>query len=217
MQDFVQNRTTMVDNQVRTCDVTNSELIDALLSVPREAFVGIDKQSFAYIDEDIALGNGRFLMEPAPFAKLVQACAVKTDDLVLDIGCATGYSSAVFSQLASMVIGVEQDEDLAEKAELTLNELDYDNVAIVKGTLNEGFAKEAPYDVIFIGGAIDEVPNALFAQLKEGGRLVAVEGIGNSANAKLYTRKGDDVSARKIFNCAIKLLPGFTKEVEFSL
>lgn len=217
MQDFVQNRTTMVDNQVRTCDVTNIELLDALLSVPREAFVGANKQDFAYIDEDIALGNGRFLMEPAPFAKLVQACSVKPDDLVLDIGCATGYSSAVFSQLASMVIGVEQDEDLAEKAEITLNELDYDNVAIVKGTLNEGFAKEAPYDVIFIGGAIDEVPSALFAQLKEGGRLVAVEGIGNSATAKLYTRMGDDVSGRKIFNCAIKLLPGFTKEVEFSL
>lgn len=217
MQDFVQNRTTMVDNQVRTCDVTNIDLLEALLSVPREAFVGADKQDFAYIDEDIALGNGRFLMEPAPFAKLVQACAIKSDDLVLDIGCATGYSTAVLSQLASMVIGVEQDDDLAEKAEATLNELDYDNVAIINGTLNVGYAKEAPYDVIFIGGAIDEVPTAFFDQLKDGGRLVAVEGVGNSAVAKLYTRSGYNVSGRKIFNCSIKLLPGFTKELEFAL
>lgn len=217
MLDFDQYRTTMVDNQVRTSDVTNLDLIDALLSVPREAFVGAAKQDIAYIDEDISLGNGRFLMEPAPFAKLVQACAVKPDDLVLDIGCASGYSTAVFSQLASMVIGVEQDEDLAAQAEATLSDLDYDNAAIVNGTLNEGFAKEAPYDVIFIGGAIGEVPSALFAQLKEGGRLIAVEGVGNAATAMLYTRFGQDVSGRKIFNCAVKLLPGFTKEVEFSL
>lgn len=217
MQDYVQNRTTMVDNQVRTCDVTNIELLEALLNVSREAFVGEDKKDFAYIDEDIAVGNGRYLMEPAPFAKLVQACAVKSDDLVLDIGCATGYSSAVFSQLASMVIGLEQDDELASIAAKNLNDLDYDNVAIVNGVLNEGFAKEAPYDVIFIGGAIDEVPDTLFAQLKQGGRLVAVEGVGNAAIAKLYTRSGNDVSGRELFNCAVKLLPGFTKEVEFSL
>ncbi|MFK7903453.1 MAG: protein-L-isoaspartate O-methyltransferase [Nitratireductor sp.] len=217
MQDFNALRTNMVDNQIRTNDVTNIALLDALLEVPRESFANDVPQELTYLDEDIALGNGRFLMEPAPFAKLVQACSIKPTDLILDVACANGYSTAVFSKLGSLVIGLEEDEDLAANAEKTLDALDYDNTAIVKGDLVNGFAKEGPYDVIFIGGAVGQVPQTLFDQLNEGGRLVAVEGNGNAAVAKLYIKTGSDVSGRSIFNCAIKPLAGFYKSPEFAL
>lgn len=215
MQDFTTARINMVDCQVRTCDVTNHELLDAMMTVPREKFVPEGRENLAYIDEDVKVAPGRFLMEPAPFAKLAQAAVIGPDDVVLDVGCATGYSSAVLSRFASLVIALEEDEALADKAAKTLDALDYDNVAVVKGRLNEGYAAEGPYDVIFVGGAVDEVPQALFDQLRDDGKLIVVEGEGNAAVARLYIRNGSDISGRNLFNCAITPLPGFQRAPEF--
>lgn len=217
MHDFENYRVKMVDNQIRPSDVTDPDLLSAMLQVPREAFVPEKLSEIAYIDEDLDLGNGRYLMEPAPFAKLVQACSVGADDIVLDIGCASGYSTAVLSHLASLVIGLEPSETLAQSARNSLSELDYDNTAIIQGKLEDGHKKEAPYDIIFVGGAIEEIPDTLFDQLKEGGRLVAVKGYGNAGQAMLYTKTDGNISARAIFNSAIMPLPGFTKTHEFSL
>ncbi len=215
MQDFTATRINMVDCQIRTCDVTNHALLDAMMEVPREKFVPAGRASLAYIDEDVAVGNGRYLMEPAPFAKLAQAAVIGPEDVVLDVGCATGYSSAVFSRFASLVIALEEDADLAANAARTLDELDYDNVAVVQGPLNEGYPAEAPYDVVFIGGAVDAIPQVLFDQLRDDGKLIAVEGHGNAAVARLYIRNGNDISGRKLFNCAVMPLPGFQKKEEF--
>jgi len=220
---FDELRVRMVDNQLRTTDVTDRELLSAFLDVPREAFVPADKRPLAYIDEDVAVlpasapGGPRYLMEPSPLAKLIQLASIGADDVVLDVGCATGYSSAVISRIASSVIAVESDQELADKATETLSRLGYDNAVVMQGTLEEGFAPEAPYDVIFLGGAIDFVPQALFDQLKDGGRLVVVEGHGLSGFATLYVKDGEFVSGRKGFNLSVKELPGFRKEPEFSL
>jgi protein-L-isoaspartate(D-aspartate) O-methyltransferase len=215
MQDYAKARLNMVDCQIRTNDVTNHDLLNAFMEVPREKFVPAERAELAYIDEDVAVGQGRFLMEPAPFAKLAQAVGIGPDDVVLDVGCATGYSSAVLSRFASLVIALEENEDLADQAARTLDELDYDNVAVVKSRLNEGYPGEGPYDVIFIGGAVEIIPETLFDQVKDDGKLIVVEGHGNAANARLYIRNGDDISGRKLFNCAIKPLPGFEKTAEF--
>ncbi len=217
MLDLNKTRQNMVDCQIRTSDVTNHALLNALLEVPREEFAPDCIPELAYIDEDIALGNGRFMMEPAPFAKLAQAVGVRSDDIVLDVGCGTGYSSAVLSRFASVVIALEQDRDLAQIAVKTLDALDYDNVAVVEGPLADGYASEGPYDVIFINGAVGQIPQKLFAQLKEGGKLIGVEGSGNAAVARLYLRRGEDISGRTLFNCAVKMLPGFEKKAEFVL
>ena len=217
MLDFKTARQNMVDCQVRTNDVTNHELLDALSTVPRERFVAQDKAELAYIDEDISVGSGRYLMEPAPLAKLIQAASVSQDDVVLDIGCGSGYSTAVLSRLASLVIAVEEDAGLAALAASTLSDLDYDNTIVVKGALSEGYPSEGPYDVIFLGGAVDEIPAGLFSQLRDGGKLLAVEGHGNAGVARLYMRNGDDVSGRSLFNCAIQPLPGFEKKPQFVL
>ncbi|BCH33103.1 protein-L-isoaspartate O-methyltransferase [Mesorhizobium sp. L-8-10] len=219
--DFSEQRAKMVDGQLRTTDVTNAALLDAMGSVPREAFVDQKHQVLAYIDEDLEVAPAtdergpRYLMEPSPFAKLVQLADVRPGDVVLDIGCGTGYSAAVLSRLASSVIALESDSALAERAGSTLAALGFDNVAVVQGPLAEGFAGEAPYDVIIVEGAVGEIPSVLFGQLKEGGRLVAVEGTGNAGVARIYPKDNGIVTGRRGFNAAVKPLPGFEKAPAF--
>ncbi len=209
----------MVDGQVRTTDVTNAPLIEAMLTVPREAFVSTGQRDIAYIDEDIRIGGangaGRYLMEPSPFAKLLQLAEIDASDSALDVGCGTGYASAVLSRLAKSVVALESDPALAESASSTLSTLGYDNVTVVQGPLAQGQAAKAPYNVIFVGGSVEEVPAALLDQLAEGGRLVAVEGQGNSGVARLFFKAGGVVTGRRAFNAAIKPLPGFERVEAF--
>ncbi|KAB2692359.1 protein-L-isoaspartate O-methyltransferase family protein [Brucella pseudogrignonensis] len=217
--DFQDLRTKMVDNQIRTTDVTDLRVIDAFLTVPREVFAPANRQVLAYIDEDQLLeGEGtapRYLMEPSPFAKLIQLAKVNKNDVVLDIGCGTGYSSAILSELAGSVIGLESDSSLSAIAAARLQELSHDNVVIVSGDLKAGYPSEAPYDVIFIEGAVDFVPEVLFNQLKEGGRLIAVEGRGNAGVARIYVKENGVASGRSVFNTAVRPLPGFERVEQF--
>jgi protein-L-isoaspartate(D-aspartate) O-methyltransferase len=219
--DFSQQRVKMVDGQVRTTDVTDQRLLAALLEIPREEFVEPKDRPLAYVDVDLRLSAGdegagaRYLMRASPFAKLVQAAKVTPSDFVLDVGCATGYSSAVLSRLAGSVVGLEADAGLAERASDTLSRLGFDNVAVVTGPFSEGYAAEAPYDVIFVGGAVETPVDGLFPQLRPGGRLVVVEGLGNAGRAKLYLNADDTVSGRSLFNAAIRPLPGFQPAYTF--
>ena len=213
--DYAKLRTNMVDNQLRTTDVTDHAVLDAMGEVPREAFVPAALRPLAYIDEDIRLPGGRYVIEPSPFAKLVQLAGVRAGDFILDVGCATGYSAAVLSRLASSVIALEEDEALAATATETLSDHGFDNVAVVTGPLTAGYAAEGPYDLIMVEGAVETVPQALIDQMRDGGRMVVVEGHGNAAAAWLYVRDGDVVSRRRGFNCAVKSLPGFSREAEF--
>ncbi len=214
-------RLKMVDGQLRTTDVNRAEVVDAFLAVPREEFVPPHMAALAYIDEDVEVapardGNpARFLMEPAAFGKLILLADLRPGDFVLDVGCATGYSAAVLSRLAGSVVALESDAALAGTASETLARLGFDNIAVVEGPLNQGYAAEAPYDVIFVGGAVDEIPEALFAQLREGGRLVAVVGQGNSGIAQIFLNTGGTVSGRRAFNAAVRPLPGFQREPSF--
>ena len=221
MMNFEAARIKMVENQIRTTDVTAHPVISAFLSVPREAFLPADMKALAYIDEDIlvrpagAETPARYMMEPSPLAKLVQLLEVTKDDVVLVVGAGEGYSSAILSLLAGSVVAVESNEELAESASANLLELGYDNAAVVTGPLEAGYASEAPYDVIFVNGAVEYVPEGLLEQLHEGGRLVCVEGFGNAARAKTYRREGSLFSELSSFNAAIKPLPGFTRAKEF--
>ncbi|MBN9550778.1 MAG: protein-L-isoaspartate O-methyltransferase [Alphaproteobacteria bacterium] len=215
--DFSERRVKMVDGQVRTTDVTSAPLIEAMLTVPREAFVGAGQQDLAYIDEDIRISDGvngggaRYLMEPSPLAKLLQLAEIDAGDSVLDVGCGTGYSAALLSRLARSVVALESDPALAEAAKSTLADLGCQNVTVVTGPLAQGQAAKAPYNVIFIGGSVEEVPQALLDQLAEEGRLVVVEGQGNSGVARLFFKAGGVVTGRRAFNAAIKPLPGFER------
>ncbi len=212
MIDFAQARRTMVDGQVRVNDVTDPAVIAAMLEIPRETFVPDARAGLAYIDEDLCVQDAaggkaaRYLMEPMVLAKLLQALALSADSKVLDIGCATGYSSAVLSRIAGVVVALEEDPALAATAGKLLKA---SNAEVVSGKAIAGWSAKAPYDAILLGGAVAEVPRALTEQLKEGGRLAAVIRNGSVAKATLYIRTGGNVSARRLFDAAIPPLPGF--------
>jgi protein-L-isoaspartate(D-aspartate) O-methyltransferase len=212
MIDFAQARRTMVDGQVRVNDVTDAAIISAMLQVPREKFVPEARASLAYIDEDLCVQEAagglpaRYLMEPMVLARLLQALELSPDSKVLDVGCATGYSSAVLGHIAGSVIALEENAALAASAKKLVRA---GNVEVVSGRASAGWTAAAPYDAILIGGAVEEVPGALTAQLRDGGKLAAVIRTNGSPKAMLYVRTGDHFSARRLFDAAIPALPGF--------
>ena len=223
MESFASRRTKMVDGQLRTQNVTDHSVLAVMGEVPREHFVPPEAQPLAYIDDDILVkpaadGHAaRYLMEPAPFARLVQLARPLDTDIVLDVGCGSGYSAAVLARLADSVVGLESDAELAERASAALVELGIDNAAVVNGPLPDGYPSEGPYDVIFLDGSVERIPEALFDQLKDGGRLVAAVGSGWSAPVTLYTRSGDEVAGRAAFNADLRPLPGFREPARFAL
>ena len=217
MSDYADARARMVDSQLRTEDVTDYGILAAMAEVPRERFVAAPLKPLAYIDEDLvakeAAGGApaRYLMEPAPLARLLQAAEIATTDTVLDVGSATGYSAAVLARLARSVVALDSDGGLSAAASATLGDLGVANVAVVTGPLEDGYRAAAPYDVIVLEGAVEFVPDGLFAQLAEGGRLVGVVGYGRAASATVYTKTDGDVGGRKVFNAHVQPLPGFQK------
>lgn len=213
MIDFAAARRMMVDGQVRTSDVTDLRIITAMMELPRERFVPETSSDLAYLDLDASVAAGgepaRRLLKPMVLAKMVQAAAVKPDDHILDVGCATGYSSALLGRLARSVIALEEDAELARRADENLKAIGSGNVAVVAGPLTQGCQLKSPYDVIFLNGATEVVPHALCRQLKNGGRLVAVVGSAPTGRAMIYRSVEDDISGWPIFDAAAPLLPGF--------
>ena len=217
MTDLAVARRYMVDCQIRTNKVTDEAVIEALADIPREAFLDKRLATVAYIDEDLPIGGGRHLMEPMVFARIVQALAVRQGDVALDVGCGTGYSSAVLSRLATTVVALESDPGLAAQATRSLADLGIDNVVVVETALADGYPSQAPYDVILLGGAAPAVPDALSAQLAEGGRLCGViDGGAGVGKATLLTRQNGAASGRELFDANIPPLPAFEPEAGFA-
>jgi protein-L-isoaspartate(D-aspartate) O-methyltransferase len=219
--DFATARRQMIDGQVRTSGVFDQELMAALLEVPRERFVPESKAVLAYLDRDVSVvepGAGkpaRYLLKPMVFARLVQAAEIRSRDHVLDVGCASGYSTAVLARLARSVVGLEEDSEVAEWARRNLAALGVGNATIECGPLNKGAFGEGPYDVIFLNGATEIIPEALCSQLKDGGRLVCVFGPPPASKAMLYLCEHGDLSGRPVFDASAPLLPGFVKPPAF--
>ena len=218
MTDFATLRRHMVDGQVRPADVTDIRILTAMLAIPRERFVPAKAQALAYLDQDLGLeaagAAARRLMKPMVLSKLIQALGIESTDRVLIVGAATGYSAAIIARMAAEVVALEQDAGLAEIAKSAL--ADDRNAQVVTGTLADGYAAAAPYDAILVEGAVEELPEAFCAQLKEGGLLACVQGTSPASSAMLYCRSGDELGGRRIFDAAASLLPGFAKPRVFA-
>jgi len=210
MVDFDRARAVMVDNQVRTCNVTERRLLAVLLSVPRERFVPESRRELAYIDEAIPLTEAsapRYLAAPAPFAKLVQLADIQETERVLDIGAGTGYSTAVLAGLAREVVGVEPDADLAVKARDNLQSLGIENASVVEAGLDAPIKGQGHFDVVILEGAVRNVPESAFSALRDGGRLIALVQEGLTGTAHVFVKVGKDIASRAEFNTSIPPLP----------
>ena len=213
--DFAEARLNMVENQIRTNRVTDPAIIDAMGALPREAFLPKQLEGIAYVDEDIALGGGRHLMEPMVLARLLQAAEVRPGDVVLDVGCGPGYSAAVLARMGATVVALESDAGLAAKANDAIGELGIDAVAVVEGPLAGGWHQQAPYDVILFDGAVGDVPAAICDQLADGGRIVAVIADSGVGVGTLITRVRGTLSRRPVFDAATPILSEFMPEPAF--
>ena len=207
MIDYKTRRKIMVDTQIRPSDVTKFPIIDAFLSVPREKFVPDGKREAAYIGENFQIGQSRIMLEPRTLAKLLDALDIHKDELVLDIGSGLGYSSAIISLMAEVVIAIEDDSSLVSEAEEILSEIGVDNVVVQIGKLEDGAPEHGPYDVIILQGGVGEIPGSILNQLKNGGRIGAIfieEGLGT---AKVGFKLNEKITWRYSFNAAAPILP----------
>jgi protein-L-isoaspartate(D-aspartate) O-methyltransferase len=217
MTDFIARRRMMVDNQVRPSDVTKFPIIEAMLSVERENFVPQSLREAAYLGENLTLAQGRVLLEPRTLAKMLDALDITGNELVLDLGCGMGYSSAVIARMAEAVIAVEEDEALAREAETLLAEAGAVNAVVEQGPIAAGAPQHGPYDVITIEGAVETVPQAILDQLKEGGRMVAIFAEGKLGTVRIGHKINGQMSWRFSFNAGAPVLAGFEKEEAFCL
>jgi len=217
MSHFDTRRTMMVDTQVRPSDVTKFPIIHAMQAVPREVYVPDDKREAAYLGDNLDLVPGRVILEPRTFAKMLDALDIGPEEMVLDLGCGLGYSAAVLAQLADTVVAVEEDEAMAGEAETTLAREGVMNAVVLTGPLAEGAAKHGPYDVIIVEGGIEVLPEAIEAQLKDGGRIAVLVMDGALGTVKIGQRVGDRLVWRWGFNAAAPVLKGFEKEAAFAL
>jgi protein-L-isoaspartate(D-aspartate) O-methyltransferase len=214
MLDFSQARANMIEGQLRPNRVSDPALLAAVAELPRESFLPAPLKGIAYVDDDIPLGNGRYLIEPMVLCRLLQNAAIRPGDKVLDVGCATGYSSALLARLAAQVIALESDDALAALARQHLAAVA--NIRLVSGPLERGWAAEAPYDVILVGGTVAQVPAELTDQLVEGGRLLTViaNGVGGGT-ARLLQKTAGVISSRPLFDAGTPSLPGFARRASF--
>jgi len=215
MTDFSARRTMMVDTQVRPSDVTKFPIIDAMLSVKREDYVPSAKREAAYMGENLNLGDGRVLLEPRTLAKMLDVLDVNRDELVLDIGAAYGYSSAVIAHMAVAVVALEEDAGMAREAEEGLMSAGIDNVIVHTGPLNEGAADHGPYDVIVVQGGVSHLPGAITAQLKDGGRVACIFMDGALGEVRVGYKLDGRMNWRRSFNAGAPVLAGFEKHDAF--
>jgi protein-L-isoaspartate(D-aspartate) O-methyltransferase len=216
MIDFESARRAMVDCQVRPSDVTRLPIIEAMLWAPRERFAPRAHRPVAYADAQIPLAPRRVLLDPRTFAKMLDAADIAPGDLVLDVGSGWGYSAAVLSRLAAAVVALEELPEAVAAAPDLLAALQVDNVIVEKGPLAEGAPASGPYDVILVEGGVERTPEALTDQLKDGGRLLAIEVSGPIGRCTVWTRTGDALSARRVFDAMAPVLPGFDVAPSFT-
>ena len=216
MSDYAARRRMMVDTQIRPSDVTKFPIIEAFSSIKREYFVPTESRDTAYVGEHIQIGNHRVILDSRTLAKMLDAVDVTDSELVLDVGSGYGYSAAIIAHLAEAVVALESEDKPFNEMQNALIDHGIDNVIVEQGPLFCGAASHAPYDVIFIQGGVELIPNEILTQLKEGGRIVAIFMQGSLGSVKIGYKLKNDVSWRFAFNAGAPILDGYKKEMTFT-
>lgn len=218
MTDFALARRNMVDGQLRPNRVTNAQLLAAIGELPRERFLPDGLRPVAYADDDVPLGNGRYLLEPMVLARLIQSLQPQMEDKALVLAAGRGYGAAILARLVKSVVAVEADGAMASAGAQILRELGIANVQQVTGPAERGAPESAPYDVVLIEGAVHDVPAAIIEQIAEGGRLATViaDPSGALGVARLFVKQGGVTSGRPLFDAGTPALPGFAKLPRFT-
>ena len=216
--DFAKARLQMVESQLRPNRVTDEVLLTAMETTPREVFVPQEARGFAYLDEDIEIAPSRWLMEPMVFARLAQAASLQPHHRVLDVACATGYSTIILGKLAGQVMGIDRDKGFIALAQNVARNLGVANVQFSQTEPVEGFSPTAPYDAIFINGSVAQIPADLFEQLKDGGKLMTVyrDSITATGKARCYQKQGGKITHRDLFDASCYVVAGFEKPERFT-
>jgi protein-L-isoaspartate(D-aspartate) O-methyltransferase len=217
MVDFSHARRAMVDGQLRTNDVTRSDILDVFSLIPRELFVDPSEQSIAYADRAVLSigGKSRKILSPMNLARMIQATELKPDDAILDIAAGAGYSTAIMAGLGARVSLLENDSMQCLAAKQVLDGLDLQGVDIKEGDLTTSGADNAHYDVILINGRCEQGPHTLFQRLKDGGRLVAIVGISVASEVRVYTLNDGSIGEKRLMNASGPLLSEFIKAQTF--
>ena len=223
MQYSAEAKYAMLVGQLTPNNVTDDAILKAVTAIPREMFVSEELAHAAYVDEEIAVGAGRFMLSPLTFARMVQLAQPRKADTVLDIGCATGYSTAVLAHLASKVYGLDEQREFTDKARNNINALNITNADVTTGSMLDGYPAKAPYNVILIQGGVQQIPSALYDQLEEGGRLVAISNVqlrpgqkGGLGKMTLFEKINGHLAARSSYDALVPLLPGFEQPEGFT-
>ena len=217
MTDYTSRRTMMVDTQVRPSDVTKFPIIDAMLAVPREQFVPDNLREAAYVGENLDIGGGRTLLEARTLGKMLDALDIQPHHVALDLACGLGYSTAILAHMCEFVVAVEDDEARAEEAQSLLSAQGIDNAAVMAGPLAEGSAKSGPFDIIIVQGAVETVPDAVIAQLRDDGRIACVFAEGSLGVVRVGHKLDGVMNWRFAFNASAPIVAGFEKTAEFAL
>ncbi len=215
MTDFSAARDAMVESQIRTSDVTDLDILGAFRRTAREAFVPTARKALAYADCQVETDEGRIMLSPRDLSKMVQAADIDPQDVVLDVACGRGYSTAIIAQLADTVVGLETDEAAVTRATELLVDADISNAAVVQGDLKSGAAEHGPFNVIFVGGALPRLHENWVSQLADGGRLVCIIQNGPVGRVTVFTKSGHAVGETVAFDTSAPYLPGFEPEAEF--
>jgi protein-L-isoaspartate(D-aspartate) O-methyltransferase len=221
MTDILQQRINMVESQVRPSDVTDRRIIRAMLELPRENFVPEGMRAMAYMDEAVQVAprqdgaEARYLLPPRTLAKLVQLADIEPSASVLDVGAATGYSTALLAKLAARVVALEVDEALCATLRTNLLNVGSGNVKALQGPLPVGAKAEGPFDAILLNGAVETVEPALIDQLKEGGRMVGILATRSFGRAQVWYRSRDAIDVSASFDAAAPPIPGFSRPAGF--
>jgi len=215
MTDFSAARDAMVESQIRTSDVTDLAVLAAFRHTARESFVPTARKALAYAGCHVETDEGRTMLAPRDLAKMVQAAEIESGDVVLDMACGRGYSTAILAQLADTVVGLETDEASVARATELLVEADISNAAVVQGDLKSGAAEHGPFNVIFIGASVPAVHSQWFSQLANGGRIVCIVQTGPIGRVTVFTKSGDAIGQKVIFDTSAPYLSGFEPEAAF--